>query len=260
MNTLGFPCQPFSFAGLQGGLADERTQPLKLIMHYIMHGCPTVFILENVEALVVSFTDFFNELVMFLRQVNNNMYEVHWKILDACLYSSLPQRRPRVFIIGFKRTRMVQPFSWPQMVQPVRLRSLLDARMGGLEEFAQQSPTHQRNILKAMSLQTAAPDTDDAMQVADVGGSRLSLCTPDMCPCLTATRTASKGFWLLNRNRPLSMPELMRLQGMDQERMPGWEAVVSERQMGHIVGNAINVQLFARLLRQVLLTIGRPVR
>ena len=146
------------------------------------------------------------------------------------------------------------------MVQTVRLGSLLDTRVGGLEEFAQQSLTHQRNILKAMSLQTAAPDTDDAMQVADVGGSRLSLCTPDLAPSSTATRTASKGFWLLNRNRPLSMPELMRLQGMDPERMPGWEAVVSERQMGHIVGSAINVKLSARWMREVLLTIGRPVK
>lgn len=259
MKTLGFPCQPFSINGLQLGVEDERTDPLKLILDYIKYGQPSVFVLENVEALVRDFTAFFNELVMFLRQVNNNMYEVHWKVLDACLYSGLPQRRSRVFIIGFKRSRMTRPFAWPEMITPVRLGDLLDPHTGGLGEFARQCQTHQRNILTAMSLQAAAPDTDDAPQIADVGGSKVAITVPDLAPCLTATRTAGMGYWLLNRSRPLSIPELMRLQGLNPARVAGWEAVISQRAMGHIIGNAINIRLFARLMRAILVTIGRPV-
>ena len=83
---------------------------------------------------------------------------------------------------------------------------------------------------------------------------------PDLCPCLTATRTQDQGYWVLNKQRPLKLKECMRLQGLDPQRLAGWEDIVSSRQMGKVVGKAINIKMFAALLlRRILITLGRPV-
>ena len=59
----------------------------------------------------------------------------------------------------------------------------------------------------------------------------------DIAPTLTATRCSSHGYWSTKRFRRLSIPEMMRLQGADFVTLHGWEEVISERQMGEIVGN-----------------------
>ena len=38
--TAGFPCQPFSRMGLGGGLGDARTQPLQVILAYLVRARP----------------------------------------------------------------------------------------------------------------------------------------------------------------------------------------------------------------------------
>ena len=47
--TCGFACQPFSAAGNNGGLADERSSSMKGAVRYITKEVPLVFILENVR-------------------------------------------------------------------------------------------------------------------------------------------------------------------------------------------------------------------
>jgi DNA (cytosine-5)-methyltransferase 1 len=49
--TGGFPCQPFSIAGLQAGFDDERSNVFWKILSIIDYHKPTV-ILENVKNLV----------------------------------------------------------------------------------------------------------------------------------------------------------------------------------------------------------------
>ena len=50
----GFPCQPFSIAGLKQGFADEKGRGTVFydIVNYITEKRPMVFILENVKGLV----------------------------------------------------------------------------------------------------------------------------------------------------------------------------------------------------------------
>ena len=47
--TAGFPCQPFSHAGAQGGEDDPRGTVFEDIYMYIRRCLPDVFILENVK-------------------------------------------------------------------------------------------------------------------------------------------------------------------------------------------------------------------
>eukprot|EP00974_Lingulodinium_polyedra_P111441 10778460-Lingulodinium_polyedra.AAC.1 len=59
----------------------------------------------------------------------------------------------------------------------------------------------------------------------------------DVAPTFAATRCSQRGFWSTKRFRQLSISEMMRLQGAAFATLHGWEEVISERQMGEIVGH-----------------------
>ena len=56
------------------------------------------------------------------------------------------------------------------------------------------------------------------------------------------------------------MQECMRLQGVLESDFPGWEQVISPRQMGHTAGNAMSVCVLTRIMRSVLVALGMPVQ
>ena len=50
--TGGFPCQPFSIAGIQKGFNDERSNVFWKILSIIDHHQPKCVILENVKNII----------------------------------------------------------------------------------------------------------------------------------------------------------------------------------------------------------------
>ena len=137
--------------------------------------------------LVTGFTELFNQLIHYLQTYSDDkrlgqpsFYEVHWRIMDSCWYTGVPQHRPRIFIVGFKRAAMVVPFTWPQMVAPKPLNAFLDGDFGGPNVFESQSATKQRNILKAMHI-APTENCAAAIQVADVGGAARSVWQSRTC-------------------------------------------------------------------------------
>ena len=53
--TAGFPCQPFSIAGMQKGFEDERSNVFWKILSIIKNNNPNIVILENVKKPIISF-------------------------------------------------------------------------------------------------------------------------------------------------------------------------------------------------------------
>ncbi len=82
----------------------------------------------------------------------------------------------------------------------------------------------------------------------------------DICSWWTASRSGDKAYWSVRRHRPLSMNELMLLQGMQPSWLEGWEEVVSHRQMGKIVGNAMTITVMQRLMAKILFSLGWAVK
>lgn len=94
----GFPCQPFSQAGLKRGFEDTRGTLFFDIARIIEFHKPKVVFLENVRNLAGH--DKGNTLKVILTTLENFGYKVHHKILNAKDFG-LPQNRARIYIIGF---------------------------------------------------------------------------------------------------------------------------------------------------------------
>ena len=101
----GFPCQPFSHAGLKKGFNDTRGTLFFEIASILRFHRPKAFLLENVRGLVSH-----NEGKTFKRilEVLSENYDVQYGILNAKNFG-LPQSRARIYIVGFLKTKKVKP-------------------------------------------------------------------------------------------------------------------------------------------------------
>ena len=105
----GFPCQPFSLAGVSKkkslgrahGFLDKTQGTLFFdIARIIEHKMPKVFMLENVKNLVShDKKKTFKVITETLKELG---YSLHYKVLDARYY--VPQHRERIIIVGFKNS------------------------------------------------------------------------------------------------------------------------------------------------------------
>lgn len=99
MLLAGFPCQPFSQAGLKKGFKDTRGTLFFNIAQIAEHHKPSVVFLENVRNLKGH--DKGNTLKVILRTLEELGYKVFHNVLNAKDFG-LPQNRARIYIIGFK--------------------------------------------------------------------------------------------------------------------------------------------------------------
>lgn len=96
----GFPCQPFSQAGLHKGFADTRGTLFFEIERIIKDKRPKAFLLENVKQLKGH--DGGRTFSVILEHLTALDYYVAAKILKANDFG-LPQIRERVYIVGFDK-------------------------------------------------------------------------------------------------------------------------------------------------------------
>ena len=115
----GFPCQPFSLAGVSSkkalgrkhGFEDETQGTLFFdIVRIIREKKPKAFLLENVKNLKSH--DKGKTFKVIMKKLQEDLeYDVHVKIVDAS--SVVPQHRERIFIVGFKKP---MDFKFPKMI------------------------------------------------------------------------------------------------------------------------------------------------
>jgi len=256
--VCGFPCQAFSPAGLQRGTVDPNGQVCFAAMEAIAHCLPTAFVLENVSN-IKRFPELLSFIVETLRSLRNQAgdpeYEVHWEIMDSAKHGGVPQHRERLFIVGIASRKIRNPFRWPVPVRMKRLDEVLSDVQGSCSLIDSMSATKKKNLHIILSKYQAA--TSDI--VADLGARTVKV-MHDVCPCLTASRAGDSAVWTIKRCRPLSITELMRIQGFDPVWLRGYEDAMSHRQMGTALGNAMTATVLQRILRQVFLALGWQVK
>lgn len=117
----GFPCQPFSIAGVskknalgrKHGFADETQGTLFFdVARIIKEKQPKAFLLENVKNLVSH--DKGNTFRVIKRVLHEELgYDIHCKVIDGQCF--VPQHRERILIVGFQE---VSGFSWADLRLP----------------------------------------------------------------------------------------------------------------------------------------------
>ena len=94
----GFPCQPFSQAGLKKGFDDTRGTLFFDIKRILMAKKPQAFLLENVKQLKGH--DKGRTLQIILKHLHNIGYKTFVEVLKARDFG-IPQNRERIYIVGF---------------------------------------------------------------------------------------------------------------------------------------------------------------
>jgi DNA (cytosine-5)-methyltransferase 1 len=118
----GFPCQPFSIAGVSKknslgrahGFRDETQGTLFFdVARIIEEKRPKAFLLENVKNLVSH--DKGNTFKIIKKTLEELNYSVHARVLDGQHF--VPQHRERIFIVGFDKKvfKGKEKFEFPEM-------------------------------------------------------------------------------------------------------------------------------------------------
>ena len=115
--VAGFPCQPFSAAGLGRGMQDHRGLVVLYVVRYIKERKPTTWILENVAGLFHQHLDMLLAIIEALTDITDDnslpCYSISWRILNARLHGGLPHNRERLFVVGTKKSVQKCPLTWP---------------------------------------------------------------------------------------------------------------------------------------------------
>jgi DNA (cytosine-5)-methyltransferase 1 len=193
----GFPCQPFSICGDRRGFDDIRGTLFFDIARILETKRPAAFVLENVKMLVGH--DKGRTLRRILEIVNDLGYKTDYKVLNA-LDFGLPQKRERVFIVGFHQQQL---FSWPQSTIPMRpLEDILEQNVPEFYYASQHIRTNRKNLYQGKPL------AGDTIWHENKGGHISAY--PFSCALRAG---ASYNYLLVNGERRLTEREMLRLQG-----------------------------------------------
>lgn len=252
----GFPCQPFSIAGVskklslgrKHGFEDKEQGNLFFkLAELIDHHRPEAFVLENVKNLKGhdqgrTFRIIWDTLTEHLK------YTVYTKVIDA--RSVVPQHRERIFLVGFKDRRA---FDFPEFpAEGPKLESILETNVP--EKY-----TLSDHLWKY--LQDYA-----AKHKAAGNGFGFGLATGNDVARTLSARYYKDGSEILISQGPRKNPrrltptECARLMGYDRKFI-GKDFIipVSDTQAYKQFGNSVVVPVVQRIAKQVVQTLRRPL-
>lgn len=252
----GFPCQPFSIAGVSKknslgrahGFADETQGTLFFdIVRILRHHRPKAFLLENVKNLLSH--DRGNTMRVILHALDELDYDVDYRVIDARNW--VPQHRERIFIVGFRRDHptnfTMDDVIFPNSANP-KLRDILHPEDGS--EIAEEPFTIGAEA-KVATKYTLTPNLWEYLQRyaekhrAKGNGFGFGLRGPDDVARTLSARYYKDGSEILIAQtggipRRLTPRECARLMGFDR---PGtnrpWTIPVSDTQAYRQFGNAV---------------------
>ncbi|HMH16184.1 MAG TPA: DNA (cytosine-5-)-methyltransferase [Edaphobacter sp.] len=260
----GFPCQPFSIAGVSKKNALGRPHGFECttqgtlffdVARIIAEKQPKAFLLENVKNLVSH--DGGNTFRIIKETLSKELgYHIQAKVIDGQAFT--PQHRERIIIVGF---REATGFSFDNFQRPARaplLGSILHPEDGSEEAESpfttgSKAKVHSKYVLTEKLwayLQNYA-----AKHKAAGNGFGFGLVTPD-----SVTRTLSARYYkdgseiLVSRGgkktpRRLTPRECARLMGFDKPGGPKFVIPVSDTQAYKQFGNSVVVPVIAEVAR-----------
>lgn len=244
----GFPCQPFSIAGVSKknslgrstGFLDKTQGTLFFdIVRILSAKRPKAFLLENVKNLMSH--DKGRTYKIISESLNELDYEVTAKVMDGQHYA--PQHRERILIVGFDRQRYSPPpvFNFSTLPVPEEKLKVKDI----LEEQVDEKYTlsdHLWNYLQEYAAKHKAKGNGFGYGIADLQGASRTL----------SARYHKDGSEILipqpgKNPRRLTPRECARLQGFPDS----FKIVVSDTQAYRQFGNAVVVPLITEVAKQL---------
>lgn len=248
--VAGFPCQPFSIAGVskknslgrETGFLDKTQGTLFFdVARIIKEKRPKAFLLENVKNLRSH--DKGNTWNVIKKTLNELDYEIISEVIDG--QDFVPQHRERIFIVGFDRRRYKEliPFTY-MLGKPSRKPALIDIILpveqvsekytlsDGLWDYLQQYA--EKHKLKGNGFGFGMPDFSGVTRTL-------------------SARYYKDGSEILIRQegknpRKLTPRECARLQGYDDS----FKIVVSDTQAYKQFGNSVVVPLIKEIAGNIV--------
>ena len=203
-----------------------------------------------------------SRVVKFLKQLN--LYTIFDNVLNTADFG-IPQQRERVYMVGIQ-TRLIRlPFQWPDRIRATRLSKFWDRTATGRIVKSREVPqdlllkktsfVNLRKAWKDMVKLGLNPEQTDA--IVDIGaGKGYGSFRIGECPTITPGRGKGFGFYSTMLTRPLSLTEMMRLQGADPKKID--LSIISKTQAAGVIGNAMSVNLMEAIIVSILVAVGGP--
>ncbi len=249
--TAGFPCQPFSIAGVtkhnalgnSHGLLHATQGTLFFdVARIIKRKRPKAFILENVKNLLSH--DRGKTFKVIRHTLENDLgYHIYFKIIDA--RTEVPQHRERIYIVGFEKNPTCFTFPFMPDSHP-KLRDILVDEV----EDKYTLTDHLWAYLQQYAAKHKARGNGFGYGLADLDGVTRTL----------SARYYKDGAEILipqeNKNpRRLTPRECARLMGYRDN----YQIVCSDTRAYKQFGNSVVVPVITRVAREVVKTLGYEV-
>ncbi len=239
----GFPCQPFSIAGKQLGFADTRGTLFFNIETILKTKKPYGFLLENVKRLTTH--DKGRTFKIILERLENLGYTVHYKVLNT-LDFGIPQKRERIYIVGFKDPLH---FNFPSF----------KGRKRPLSEFLEDDNLIPKNYfaseeIRQKRLEKVKPNyPTPSIWHENIGGNISAL--PHSCALRAG---GSYNYLLVDGKRRLTGREMLRLQGFPDS----FKINVAYSQIRKIAGNSVTVKVIEEIAKEIkrTLKVRKPIQ
>lgn len=249
----GFPCQPFSIAGVSKknalgkahGFLDETQGTLFFdIARIIKYKQPKAFMLENVKNLMSH--DKGKTFTVISNTLKELGYSIHAEVLNSKHF--VPQHRARIIIVGFRNEIFegVEDFQFPKLPEPTQVfRDILEPT----PEAKYTLTDHLWKYLRDYADKHKAKGNGFGFGLTNMNGIARTL----------SARYYKDGSEILipqsgKNPRRLTPRECARLQGFPDEFL----IPVSDTQAYKQFGNSVTVPLIQAVGRQVIKTLLSP--
>jgi DNA (cytosine-5)-methyltransferase 1 len=230
----GFPCQAFSIIGDRRGFEDTRGTLFFDIARVLDEKQPRGFVLENVKQLRGH--DGGKTLSVILGTLRALGYEVDYKVLNA-LDFGLPQKRERVFIVGWKG---VLKFDWHFENIPMQPLSEI------LETNADKTFYASAHIRQRRKQRVKLGNGRDSRPTIWHENKSGNISVYEYSCALRAG--ASYNYLLVNGERRLTPREMLRLQGFPEE----FQITHSYTAMRRFLGNSLPIPVANAVVSRLL--------
>lgn len=241
--TAGFPCQPFSIAGLQKGFKDRDGNLFFEITRIIDTKRPKVIFLENVPNLMdhdngKTFLVIYNGLAQF-------GYAVYYRVLASNDYGNLPHIRKRIYIVAVREDIADRIYQYPDPIE-LTLKS---------DDIIQRS-VKQHNIYyytEGKMYERLLARMKDHKAIYRITDTEVRWTKNQMCPTLTANMGTHKDrvpvVWDDYGIRKMTLREALDFQGFPKEFY--FPKTITIDDAYKQIGNTVSVPVIKRLATQI---------